>query len=131
MNLKIALGMSTGGADLRRIRANYDMSAVTAFPYLNLALCKYSGSLNIAEKRAVSLLVVSLDSGYETEFGCKLGKSLLIGSLSKSIVHICPLVVLTVSRVSKIFSGVADALQLLELHLCVLLLIVGCLEEKS
>ena len=47
MYLKITLWMIAGRAYIRCCGANYDMSAVAAFPYLDLALSKYGGGLHV------------------------------------------------------------------------------------
>ena len=47
MNLEVALGMSTYGANLRCFGTYYDMSAVTALPDFYFTLLKYFLCLNI------------------------------------------------------------------------------------
>ena len=63
-----------------------------------------------------------LDSGYAAELRSQLGEALLISGLGKSIVHVGPLVVLTLCGGGQVLGGGADALQLLEPKLCMLLL---------
>ena len=117
--------MCAGGAYNRRFCAYDKMSAVAAFPNLYLALFKDCRGFNIVEKRAVSLLVALFDSRYKSELLGKGGKALFLGVLCEALVHICPLVVLALCGVKKIFGGVADALKLLKPKLCVLLLVLG------
>ena len=57
-------------------------------------------------------------------------KAFLIGCFGKAVVHIRPLVVLTLCGGEKIFSGVADAVQFLEPELCVLFFILCGLEKQ-
>ncbi len=47
VDLKITLRMIAGRTDFRSLCSDYDMTAVTALPYLNLALCKYLRHLHI------------------------------------------------------------------------------------
>ena len=59
--------MLAGGAQLGCLGANNDMAAVTALPDLDLALLKDLSSFNVIQQSAVTLLVVLLDSGDQTE----------------------------------------------------------------
>ena len=52
--LEIALRMAAGGADLRRLGADDDVSAVAAFPDLDLALFKDLRRLQIVQQGAVA-----------------------------------------------------------------------------
>ena len=47
VNLEVRLGMCAGRADLGSLGAHYNMSAVAALPYLNLALLKYLSCLKV------------------------------------------------------------------------------------
>ena len=53
--------MSAYRTDLRSLCADYDVTAVSALPYLDLALSKNFLSLNILKESSVSLFVVLLD----------------------------------------------------------------------
>ena len=53
---------------LRSLCSYHDMSAVTAFPYLNFALFKYLCSFNILKKCTISFLMVLLNLTYCPEF---------------------------------------------------------------
>ncbi len=107
------------------------MTAVTAFPNLDFALGEYFLSLHIVKKGAVTLLVLFLDSCDHTELMCKNSESLFLGCLCKALVHICPLVVLTSCCCCKVGSSVVDSFEFLEPKFGMLLLVVGCLEEKG
>ena len=130
VNLKIALRMCAGGAKLGRIRSNNDMSAVAAFPNLDLTLCKDLCHLDVLQQGAVTLLVMLLDLGNQAEFCRKLREALLFGGLGESGVHIGPFVVLAVCCFLKVSGGVTDTCKLLQPQLCVLLLIVCSFEKK-
>ena len=67
MYFKIALWMVAYRAYLRSLGSYYNVSAVTAFPYLNLTLLKYLGSLNIFKKCTVSFFMVLLNLPYSAE----------------------------------------------------------------
>ena len=59
---EVALRVIANGADLRRLRAYYDMTAVSAFPDLDLALFKYLRCLQmLLQQCAVSFFVVLFD----------------------------------------------------------------------
>ena len=123
--------MVAGGTHLRGIGAHHDVTAVTAFPDLYLALGKDLRHFHIAQQRTVALLVVLFDGAHQTELLGKLRKALLLGGFGEGLVHVCPLVVFTVSRSDQIFGGIADAGQLLEPHLCVFLFVFGGLQKQS
>ena len=46
-NLEVCLRMVANGAYVRSLRAYDDVAAITAFPYLDLALLKHSGSFDV------------------------------------------------------------------------------------
>ena len=129
--LKIALRVIAYGTYIGSLGSYYNVTAVAAFPYLDSALFKYLGSLNIFKQCTVALLVVLFNSAYSSELCGKLCKAFFLGSFGKFLVHICPLVVLAVSGSTKVFGSVSDAVKLLEPHLCVFLFIVSSLEEKG
>ena len=54
------------------------MSAVSAFPHFNFALCEYFRRFYVFKQRAVSFFVRFFDSRYETEFCGKVVESLLL-----------------------------------------------------
>ena len=122
--------MCASRANLRSLGADNDVSAVAAFPNLYLALLEHFLGLDVLEKFAIALFLTLLDSSYEAELLCENMESFLISGLCETVIHICPLVVLSVCSLYKIVCCVADALEFLEPELCVLLLVVSCLEEN-
>ena len=100
------------------------MSAVAALPYLDLALGEDLLRLHVVQERTVSLLVMLLDGCYPAELLCQLVEAFLLCGLRKSGIHIGPLVVLAVCRCGEVLSRCAYALQLLEPHLGMFLLVV-------
>ena len=63
VDLKVALGMITGGADLRSLLTHNDVAAVAALPHLDLALGKDLCRLYVAQQGAVALLMVLFNGG--------------------------------------------------------------------
>ena len=123
--------MVANGALLGSLCAENEMSAVAAFPHNYSALFEYSLSFYVGKKRTVSLLVSLFNSRYTAELCCKLVEALCLCVLCKLIVHIGPLIVLTLCFVEKVFCGVTELAKSLEPKLCVLLLVFCCLEEYS
>ena len=130
MNFKIALGMVAGGANLRGLLAYDDVTAVAALPHLDLALGEDLRHLHIVQQGTVALLVMLFNGGDQAETLGQLMETFLIGSFGKAIVHIRPLVVLTLSGGEKVFCGVANAVQFFEPQLGVFLLIISGFEEQ-
>ena len=83
------------------------------------------------QQGAVALFVVLFNGGHQTEPLGQLLEALFLGGFGKALVHIGPLVVFTVSGGGKILGGGADAVQLLEPELCVLLLVFGGFQEQG
>ena len=83
------------------------------------------------QQGAVALLVVLLDGGHQTEAVGQLGKAFGLGGLGEVLVHVRPFVVLALGGGLQILGGVADALQLLEPELGVLLFVLRCFEEQG
>ena len=130
MELEVCLRMIAYGALFGGSCAYYDVTAVAAFPNLNLASLKHFFSLYVAKKCAVSFLVSLLNCRNASELLSKLVESFLVSLASHSVVHICPLVVLALSRVEKVFSCIADAAESLEPKLSVFLFVFSCCEEE-
>ena len=122
--------MVAGRADLRCFLTDHDMPAVAALPHLDLALGKDFRHFHIVQQGTVALLMMLFNGGYQAEALCQLVKALLVSSLGKAVVHIRPLVVLTLSGGEKVFGGVANAVQLFEPQLGVFLLIISGFEEQ-
>ena len=80
VDLKIALGMITGGADLRGLLAHNDVTAVAALPHLDLAFGEDLRRLYIAQQGAVSLLMVLFDGSDQAETPGQFMKCLLYTS---------------------------------------------------
>ena len=75
--------------------------------------------------------MVLLNSSHQAEFSSQLRESLFLCGLRESDVHVCPLVVLPASGSSQILCCAADALQLLEPHLGMFLLVVCRLQKQG
>ena len=130
MNLKIALGMIAGGANLRRFGAHHDVSAVPAFPNLHFALFKHFLALHIVQKDSVALFMMLFNSSNQPKTLGKLGKALFLCGLGKFLVHIGPFVVFSLCGRKQILCRIADARKLLEPELGVFLLVFGGFQEK-
>ncbi len=117
--------MGAGGTDLRRLLADDNMSAVAAFPDLDLALFENLLHLDIFQQGAIAFLVVLFDLRDQTELCSQLRKAFFLGGFGKALIHVCPFVVLAVGGCRQILGGGADAVQLLEPELGVLLFVVG------
>ena len=118
------------GANLGCSSTDNHVSAVTALPNGYTALLEYCLLLYVVQKCAVSLLVSLLDSSNSAELCSELGKALFLSVLGKAVVHIGPLVVLTLSGVKKVLGGIAKLAKCLEPKLCVLLLVLSGLKEN-
>ena len=79
VNFEIALGMVTGGADLRGLLPYHDVAAVAALPHLHLALGKHLRHLHVAQQRPIALLMVLLNGPHQAEPLGQLMEALLIG----------------------------------------------------
>ena len=115
--------MVADGAHIWSLRAYDDVAAITAFPHFDLALFEYSGGFNVVQQRAVTLFVVLLDGTNLTELFGELGEALFFSRLGELVVHVGPLEVLAISSSGKVFRRVANAFELAEPHLGVILLI--------
>ena len=74
--------------------------------------------------------MVLFNGGYQAETLGQLMETFLVGGLGKAVVHIRPLVVLTLCGGEKIFGGVTNAVQLFEPQLGVFLLVVSGFKEQ-
>lgn len=88
VNLEEALRMSAGRADLRRFRADDDVTAVAALPDLDFALLEDLSRLDILQEGAIALLMMFLDLCDEAELRCQCLEALFLGRLSKALVHV-------------------------------------------
>ena len=123
--------MVADGADIGGLGADDDMAAVAAFPHLHLALGEDLLGLDVVQQGAVTFLMVFLNGGHTTELGGQLGEALGLGGTGKAFVHIRPLVVLAGGGSGQVLGGGADAVQLLEPQLGMLLLVLGGLQEEG
>src|SRR5574344_791975 len=103
--------MLANRANLRCFFADDEMSAVAALPHGFLALLKDCLHFHITEQCAVTLLVGLLNLGDLAELESESGKALLLCLLGKAVVHVCPLVILSVSCGGEILCGVAQCAQ--------------------
>ena len=126
MYFKIALRVIAYRAYFRCFCSHYDMSTITAFPYFDFALFKYLCSFNILKKCTISFFMMFLNLSYSSKFCCKFWKSFFLRCFGKPFLHICPLVVFTFCSSGQIFFCVTNSGQLLEPHLCMFFLIIGC-----
>ena len=101
--------MITYRAYLRCFCSYHNMSTVTAFPYLNLALFKYLCSFDIFKKCTISLLVMLLNLSYSSKFCCKFREAFFLSRFSKTFIHICPLIILAFSSCCQIFLCITDS----------------------
>ena len=106
------------------------MTAVAAFPDFDFRLCKHFRKFDILEQRTVALFMMLFDGGDEAELCGKFGEAFLFGGLCELLIHIRPLVVFARCGGSQIFGRIADAFELLEPELCVLLFIVCRLQKE-
>ena len=109
MYFKIALWMITYRTYFRCLSSYHNMSAVTAFPYLNFALFKYLCSFNILKKCSISLLMVLLNLSYSPEFCCKLWESFFLSCFCKAFIHICPLIIFAFCSCCQIFLCITNS----------------------
>jgi len=82
------------------------------------------------QQGTVAFLVVLFNGGDQAETLGQRMETFLIGCFGKAVVHIRPLVVLTLSGGEKVFCGVANAVQFFEPQLGVFLLIISGFEEQ-
>ena len=122
--------MRADRADLGRLFAHNDMTAVAAFPHLDLALGKDLLGLHIVQQRTVALLMGLFDRAHHAELRRQLREAFLLRRLGKALVHVGPLVIFAIRRGRQILGGGADAVQLLEPHLSMLLLVIRRFEEQ-
>ena len=92
--------MLTYRTKLRRFLADHDMAAVQALPYTVAILREYHALLNILDQLPIPLLVLLLDLRHALKEQRDLLEAFLARLLCESCVHIRPLVVLALRRVS-------------------------------
>ena len=117
--------MGTDGADLRSGFAEVDVAAVAALPDILVTALKDHTLLQVLQKGQVALLMLLLDLADAVKQESQLLKALLAGGFGHLLIHLGPLFVLTRRRSLQVGSGIADAAQLFEPQLGMLLLIAG------
>ncbi len=125
--------MGAYGAGSRSFLTDYDMSAVAADPDRVAFAREHDSLLDIIEKLAVTLFMMTFDSANLTEFGCNSRETFLFGFAGHTVVHICPLIVLSLGSVAKIIqsSGNVVSVEHLEPEFSVLFLVVGSFFKDS
>lgn len=110
-----------------------DASAVAADPDCVAVAGEFDSLLDVLEQLAVTLLMMTLYLADSAEFACDFGEALLVGLACHTIVHVGPLVVLTLCGVLEIGHcvGYLAAVEIFVPELGVLLLVVGCLLEDG
>ncbi len=89
-------------AHLRCIRRQNDVTAIATFPYTDSALAKHLMSLDIVQKCTITLLVVPFYLAYPTKLPGKRHEALFFRLLGKTVVHIRPLIILTLGGMQQI-----------------------------
>ena len=97
--------MSAYRADIRSLGADNDVSAVAALPDLDLALLEDLLGLNVLEQLAVALLMGLLDCSHAAELFGKDMEALCVSGLGETVIHVGPLVVLTLGSSLQVLSG--------------------------
>ena len=106
------------------------MAAVPALPAVLADTLPDFAALQVRQKLAVTLLVMLLNGRHTLELTGNGLESLLTGNLRKFLVHLRPLLVLASGGRQQVLLGGANAAQVLEPQLGVLLLIRRSLLEK-
>ena len=106
--------MSANGANFRSLGANYDVTAVTAFPNLYFALSEYLSSFYIFQQSSVALFMMTFDFANSTEFSSQFREAFSFSGLGKAFVHVGPFVVFAFSSSQQVSRSIAQAAQLFE-----------------
>ena len=130
-NFKICLRMLADRADLRCLRAYYQMATVAALPHGDAALLKDSLGLHILQQCAVAFLMCFFDGGNAAELLSQLMEAFFVSFTGHTVVHIRPLGVLTLGGMEQVLGGIAQLAQSLEPQLCVLFFVFRGLEEQG
>ncbi len=130
MKLEIGLRVCAYGADFRRLYAYDNMTAIAAFPDLNVAFFENLGYDNVAEKSAVTFLVLFFDFRNQTEFDRKLGKTVLLGGFCEAFVHIRPFIIFAFGSRKQIFRRVSYTRKLLQPELGVFFFVIRRFQKQ-
>ena len=79
VNFKKALRMIADRALIGSVGAHHKMTAVAAFPNLNLALGEDRSCFHVFQKCSVTLFVVFFDGCHHTELGGQFGETFFFG----------------------------------------------------
>src|SRR5574344_1331134 len=96
-DLEIALWMIAGGAFLWSILAYHNMSTVATLPDAVVFAREDNALFYIAHQWIVAFLVMPLNSSHMTKLVRYLHKAFFFRLLSHAVIHVCPLIVLTLS----------------------------------
>lgn len=110
-HFKVALRVAADGADLRCLCSHNDVTAVSAFPDLDLAFFKDSLRLNILKELAIPFFVCFFDRRYAAKLLGKLMEAFLIGILSHTDIHIRPFGIFSFGSMQQILRCVANLSQ--------------------
>ncbi len=128
-NLKEALRMLTNRANIGSLCSDDNMSAVPTIQDNDDALIKHFLSLDIDDKCTVEDYKRIFNCGYTAELLGKVMEAFLVGFLCHAGIHICPLGVFALCGMKKVFCCVTKLTESLKPKLCVLLFVLGCLQE--
>ena len=123
--------MGADGAHAGGFLAHMDVTAVAALPDVLVAALEDHAVFQVLQQGAVALLVLLLDLAHALEQEGQLGKALLPGGLGHLLIHGGPFLILALGGGEQVGGGVANAAQLLEPDLGMLLLVSGGLLEES
>ena len=117
-------------ADLRCLRAYYQMATVAALPHGDTALFKDLHGLNILKQGTVAFLMCFFDGGNAAELLSQLMEAFFVSFTGHTVVHIRPLGVLTLGGMEQVLGGIAQLTQSLEPQLGVFLLVLSGVQEQ-
>ena len=125
--------MLADGAELRRIFANDDVAAVTAFPDRDVFGDEDHAAFDVFKELLVTLLMVLFDFADHAEFVGDFGKAFLLGDFGESGIHVGPFVVFAFGGHAKAFRGFGNlaAAEILEPELGVFFFVFGRFEEDG
>lgn len=83
-DFKVALAVLASGANFGGSRTYHNMTAVAAFPDLDLALFKDLGRFHIVQQRTVAFFMALLNGRYQAELGRQFREAFLLGSFGKA-----------------------------------------------
>ena len=93
MDLKVDLRICGCGAHLRCLGSYHNMTAVAAFPCLDLALFKDLSGFHILQYCMITRLAALLNSSDQIKLGSQSLEALLISGICELGIHVVPLVI--------------------------------------